>query len=152
ERAPPDALPGRLRLDAGLHRQGERFGERLANAVADHVVGELADQARADRPRVEDLVAEGVEDRPHPPEDRALAPDPHREVARGRPRLAAAHRGVEYVGALGAEGGLEPADEGGAAGRGVDPDPARTDALEEAAGTDPDGLDLVGSGDGGEDD
>jgi hypothetical protein len=147
ERASSEPLPDRLGLDARLDAERERLGHGLADAVADHVVHELADRARADRPRVEHLVPDGIEDRLHALVDGPVAPHHHRQVARRGAGLAPADRSVEHVEAHVAESRLQPADERRPAGRGVDPDASPAHGVEERGRH---RLDLGGAGQGGE--
>ena len=70
------------------------FGDSLAHAVAYHVVHQLGDRTGAYLAGVEDLVAEGVQQRLHPVENLPLAADHYRQVAGLRSSLASADRGV----------------------------------------------------------
>src|SRR4029079_1913854 len=83
-RSPPQRLPQRQRLDAGLDAHGEGFRQRANDGVAGHVMHELGDGGRADRPDVARLIADRVEYWLVPIDRRLVAADPDRELARGR--------------------------------------------------------------------
>ena len=148
--AAADALPEWLRVDPGLHSQGQALGDGLPHAVADHVVHQLGDGAGADLAGVEHLVAEGVQQWLDAVEDLTLAADHHGQVAGLGAALASADRGVHHMNALGPELDRKFTDQGGAAGGQVDVDRAGLDSFENALCPGGHQLHFAGSGQGGQ--
>src|SRR5262245_39651067 len=149
---PADAFPERLSIDTSLHTECQAFGNRLANAMTDHVVDQLAYAPGANRPGIKHFIPKGIQNGLDALVNGALATDHHGEIARGSAALAPAYRRIQDVRTLLTKHGLDTANERWPAGRQVDIDAPRLDTLQHSASPRCHFLDLLGAGERGKDD
>ena len=111
DHAAADTLPKRFGINTGLDAERESFGDRLRDRAIDHLMNQFADAARAQRTRMEDLIAEGAQNRFGAREDFFISADHDFMDTVSGARLAGGDRSVEHKSAFGAKERREPADE-----------------------------------------
>src|SRR5262245_49802030 len=122
-----DAFPERLSLDASLHTECQTFGNRLANAMTDHVVDQFAYAPGANRPGIKHFIPKGIQNGLDALVNGAFATDHHGEIARSSTALAPAYRRIQDVRTLLTKHRLDTANERWPTGRQVDIDASRLD-------------------------
>ena len=140
------------RVEAGLGAQDQALLRDLARAEDDEVVDQLDDAAGAGVAEVEDVAADGLEQRLDAIEGVTVAAGEQGEGAFIGAAHAAGDGAVDVVHALQRFPFDEAADGGDGVAAEVDVDVARLSAREDAIVAADDGFDLRRAGEGGEDD
>src|SRR5688572_8375218 len=144
DHAAADAFPKRLGFNPGLDAKRESFGNRLSDGAVDHLMDEFTNTAATQRTGVQDLIAEGAQNRLDPLEDFLFAADHNLMNAPRRARLTGGDRSIEHESAFGTEEGFEPADERRRACRDIDVDGTRSYPFQNSIGAARNLLDILG--------